>query len=143
MADAPNVLLSERLFSLLRILQAAMLVMILFYVGLGEIVRGNRSQQLNTLFLTLLLVAAVDAAIVVYLRSARISKVQQALQVDSEDRAGLLSLRKWYIICFALSLSVAFYGLVLRIMGSPLQRAAVFYAAGFCLTVLCTPRRVR
>jgi DMSO reductase anchor subunit len=143
MADVPNVLLSERLFSLLRILQAAMLVMTLFYVGLGEIVRGNRSQQLNTLFIVLLIVAALDAAIVVYLRSARIPRVQQALQLNSEDRPALLGLRKWYVICFALSLTVAFYGLVLRILGAPLQRAAVFYAAGFCLIVFCTPRKAK
>jgi Ni,Fe-hydrogenase I cytochrome b subunit len=141
MAEGSITPLSERLFALLRILQIAMLVMTLFYVGLGEIVRGNRSQELTTLFLALLIAAAVESVGVIFVRSSLIPKVQQALQADSEDRQALLAFRKWYVICFALCLSVAFYGLVLRIMGAPFQRAIVFYAAGFCLILVCTPRK--
>jgi len=141
MADPAQLSLRERLFALLRVLYAAMLVMTLFYVGVGEIARGHWTQDSSTFLMVVLAVAIVEAAGVVYIRFSLIPKVEQALQRDSEDKTALMNLRKWYVICFALSLGVAFYGLVIRVQGAPLQKAGLFYAGGFLLILLCTPRK--
>src|SRR5947209_6209333 len=141
MADPAQLSLSSRLFALLRILQAAMLVMALFYVGVGEIGRGHRSLTSNTLFLAVLVAALIEVAGVVYIRLLLLPKAEQMLQTDSEDKTALMNLRKWYVLSFALSLGVAFYGLVLRIMGAQWQEAGIFYAGGILLVLFCNPRK--
>jgi hypothetical protein len=142
MADTHQLNLSDKLFALLRVLHTAMLVMALFYVGVGEIARGHWIQESSKVFyLALLLAAIVEVAAVLYIRLSLLPKTEQVLQTDSENKPALVSLRKWYVICFALSLSVAFYGLVLRIMGAQWQQAGLFYVAGFVLILLCSPRK--
>src|SRR3981189_3692361 len=98
MADPSHLSLSERLFALLRVLYAAMLVMTLFYVGVGEIARGHWTQDSSTFLMVVLVAAIVEAAAVVYIRFSLIPKVEQALQRDSEDKTALMNLRKWYVI---------------------------------------------
>jgi DMSO reductase anchor subunit len=141
MADTPQLNLSDKLFALLRILHTAMLVMALFYVGVGEISRGHRTDVSRALFIAVLAAALVEAAAVVYIRLSLVPKPEQVLQTDSENKPALMSLRKWYVICFALSLGVAFYGLVLRIMGAPWREAGIFYLGGFLLILMCAPRK--
>jgi DMSO reductase anchor subunit len=141
MADTPQLNLSDKLFALLRILHTAMLVMALFYVGVGEIARGHRTQESKVFYLALLVAALVEVAAVLYIRLSLVPKAEQVLQTDSENKSALMSLRKWYVICFALSLGVAFYGLVLRIMDAPWQKAGLFYVVGFVLILMCSPRK--
>jgi hypothetical protein len=145
MTDAKPLTLSERLFTLLRVLQAAMLVMTLFYIGLGEVIHGSRIQPHSNnpdLLVTFLFgIALIEAAAVVYIRFNALPKAEQALQLDSEDKMALMAIRKWYVISYALCLGIGFYGMVTRMLDAGFQKALVFYVAGFALILFCTPRK--
>jgi hypothetical protein len=145
MTDAEQLSLSERLFTLLRLLQIAMLVMTLFYIGLGEVIHGSRIQPHSKnpaqLVTFLFAIALVEAAAVVYIRFNVLPKAEQALQLDSENKIVLMAIRKWYVISYALCLGIGFYGMVTRMLDAGFRKALVFYIAGFTLILFCTPRK--
>ncbi|MCU1286658.1 MAG: hypothetical protein JWO13_3008 [Acidobacteriales bacterium] len=141
MDEPKDVRLSEKLFALLRILHIAIIVMTLFYVGLGEIMRGGRNTDQPSLMLMMSGLALVEIAIVLYIRMKVLPKIEDGLRLDSEDRQLLVRLRNTYTVSFALSMGVAFYGLVLRILGAPFSNAAIFYGLGLALVIFCAPRR--
>src|SRR4051812_43972180 len=139
MPDPSELRLSERLFALLRILHVAIIVMTLFYVGLGEIMRGGRSSEQQPMTLMMSGFALVEIAIVLYIRMKMLPQIEDGLRLDSEDRALLIKFRNTYTVSFALSMGVAFCGLVLRILGAPFSKAAIFYGLGLALVIFCAP----
>jgi hypothetical protein len=141
MPDPSELRLSERLFALLRILHVAIIVMTLFYVGLGEIMRGGRSSEQQPMTLMMSGFALVEIAIVLYIRMKMLPRIEDGLRMDSEDRALLIKFRNTYTVSFALSMGVAFCGLVLRILGAPFSKAAIFYGIGMALVIFCAPRK--
>src|SRR3954471_5728407 len=141
MPDPSELRLSDRLFALLRVLHVAIIVMTLFYVGLGEIMRGGRNTDQPKLTLMVSAFALVEIAIILYIRIWALPKIEDVLRIDSEDRPALVRFRNTYTISFALSMGVAFYGLVLRILGAPFSKAAIFYGLGLALVIFCAPRK--
>jgi hypothetical protein len=141
MDEPKDVRLSEKLFALLRILHIAIIVMTLFYVGLGEIMRGGRSTEQPSLTLMMAAIALVEIAVVLYIRMKMLPRIEDGLRRDSEDKPLLVKVRNTYTVSFALSMGVAFYGLVLRILGAPFSNAAIFYGLGLALVIFCAPRK--
>lgn len=140
MADQ-NLPLSTKLFALLRTLQLAIAVMALFYIGLAELLRRNAVRDVSAMMPIIAGFAFIEAAVVVYVKTKLVSRAEEKLRIDGEDRQGLVEIRKWYVVALAFSAGVSLYGFALRIMGSTFWQAASFYAAGIALTLYCTPRK--
>jgi hypothetical protein len=141
MTEQQQLLLSTRLFSLLRTMQMAIIVMSLFYVFLAELLRRNGLQDVSNMLPIVAALALVESAVVVYLKQVKIPLTEEILRVDSEDTAGLAAARKWYVVALACCAGVSLYGFALRIMGSTFWLAAIFYASGMALALYCTPRK--
>lgn len=133
--------ISTKLYALLRTLQLAIIVMALFYVGLAELLRRNAILSMSHILPLIAICAGAEVLVVVFVRQRFISKAEAALRANSEDRAVLAEVRKWYVVALAFSAGVSLYGFALRIMGSTFLQAAIFYAAGLAVTLYCTPRK--
>jgi hypothetical protein len=133
--------LSTKLFALLRTLQVAIAVMGLFYVGLAELLRRNAVRNVSSMLPIISLFAFTEAAVVLYVKTKLVPRAEEKLRFDTEDRQGLVDIRKWYVVALAFSAGVSLYGFALRIMGSTFWQAAIFYAAGIALTLYCTPSK--
>lgn len=84
------------------------------------------------------IIALGTAAVVVSLRFLLMPWLQRSPRLDIPAR--LNRLRAFYILCFALSESVALYGFVLRLLGGTRDATLVFYATAVFLFILCYPR---
>ncbi len=100
--------------------------------GEGE---GFRRELLEML---LWVISLGTAAVVLALRFLLMPWLQGSPRLDIPAR--LNRLRALYILCFALSESVAIYGLVLRLLGGTRDATLVFYATAVFLFILCYPR---
>jgi len=89
----------------------------------------------------ILILAVVEGGVAVFLRS-KLSKMADELWQKSPESKAALS--RWFssnIVPWALCLSVALYGLVMRYAGSSLREVSPFFAAGFVLMLCFPPRR--
>jgi phosphate/sulfate permease len=140
-APRHSIPVSTRLFALLRTMQLAILAMGLFYIGLAEMLRRARIADISGTWPVIGAFGFVEALAVVYMKQTKIPQAEALLRAHSEDRAGLESARKWYVVALAFSAGVSLYGFALRIMGSTFWQAAIFYVTGIALTLYCTPRK--
>src|SRR4051812_8870875 len=109
-ADPQSLPLSTRLFALLRTLQLAMIVMTLFYVALGELLRNNRVMDISHMLSFIAGFAAAEALAAVYFKQVKVPQAEAILRLDPEDRAGLVAARKWHVVALAFCAGVSLYG---------------------------------
>ena len=140
MSDANEMSLSKRLFSLLRTLQAAVIVLALFVAALAEKLSRPRSAEASRWFVIILALSAAEVFSVIYIRQAKIPLVLDVLRTDAENQAGLIEARKWYGLALAFCGGISLYGFALRVTGAPVLWPGVLYAVSIALALYCTPR---
>ena len=124
-----------------RILQIAMLVSIAIYVFIGErIAPGPRSAS-PVFFYTFSLVGMTLVGIILLVRRTLILQSEATLRTGATDVGTLNRWRSGYIVTYALSESLALFGLILRFMGFNLVQVVPFYLAGFILMFFFGPRQ--
>lgn len=82
--------------------------------------------------------AGALGVVVLYLRVARIGALLSRATPISQEEMG--QLRKYYIVCFALSEAVALYGFVLHFIGASRVQVAPFFVGAVVLFLVCYPR---
>jgi len=87
------------------------------------------------------IVAAAEVVALFVLRRKMLVPAMALLSSHSEDAAALARWKTGHILTWALSLSVALYGLVLRYLGFTFSQVAPFFIAGFILMLFYFPRR--
>jgi hypothetical protein len=87
------------------------------------------------------IVAAAEVIALFVLRRKMLVPAMALLSSQSEDAAALARWKTGHIVTWALSLSVALYGLVLRYLGFAFTQVAPFFIAGFILMLFYFPRR--
>jgi hypothetical protein len=124
----------------LRVLQWGMLGSIVLFGILGEVagpVARGVDPTLSYLFATLS-VAIVGAILVV--RRTLVLRAAASLATNLEDRLSLDHWRTGFIITYALSETLALFGLILRFTGSPVQASVPYYLGSLALLVFFSPR---
>jgi hypothetical protein len=125
----------------LQIIRVFMLVSIVCYGFIGERA-GQRGVSPNrNLYFALTLVAITTVGMIFAVRRLFVLRSEAALASQPEDAAALKRWRTGFVAIYALSESVALFGLVLRILGFTLSEVAPFYLAGFALMLVFGPRR--
>lgn len=117
----------------LRAVQWSMLASILLYAILGEIVGpGARAVDptLNYVFSTL---AVAIVGVIFVVRRTLVMRAAESLATRPDDNLSLNHWRTGYIATYALCEALAFFGIVLRFMGSSFQQSVPFYIGGFTL----------
>ena len=88
-----------------------------------------------------LTVVAVSVVILIFvMRRIQVFPAEAILQSQPEDAKALGRLRQGYLVTYALSLSIAMYGVVLHFVGFSISQIAPFFIAGFALIVFFGPR---
>lgn len=124
-----------------RLIQIAMLVSVVLYVLVGEGVGTVRPLNNSVLFYVLSLVTITIVGVILVVRRTLVLQSAVALAARPNDAATLGRWRAGHIMTYALSESIAIFGLVLRILGFSLSQVASFYISGFILLLFFGPRR--
>jgi hypothetical protein len=105
------------------------------------IFRLPSSAKPNPTMLRALTVVAVSVAILIFvMRRIQVLPAEAILQGQPQDAKALARLRQGYLVTYALSLSIALYGVVLHFVGFSMSQIAPFFVAGFALIVFLGPK---
>jgi hypothetical protein len=124
----------------LQIVRIALLVSIVCYAFIGERMAQSAAPDRNVYF-AITLIAITTVGIIFAVRRLFVLQPEETLVSEPENAAALNRWRAGYLVIYALSESVALFGLVLRILGFNLSEVMPFYLAGFALMLLFGPRR--
>ena len=125
----------------LQLLRMALLGSAGIYVILGELLAHHPSAPPNALlFFVLTFVGASEVVMILGVRKLLVVPAAARLAAQPNDTLALTRWRGGYILIFALSESIALFGLVLRFLGFTRAQVAPFYLAGIVLLVYFAPR---
>ncbi|MGA2856602.1 MAG: hypothetical protein ABSE40_07020 [Candidatus Sulfotelmatobacter sp.] len=107
------------------------------------ILRLPSSATSKPIMLRALTVVAVSMTILIFvMRRIQVFPAEAILQIRPEDAKALARWRQGYLVTYALSLSIALYGLVLHFLGFSLSQVVPFFIAGFALILFLGPRAI-
>src|SRR5437016_12656573 len=111
------------------------------YVSVGELL-SSRSPIVArpTFFYVLSVLSITTIGVILVVRRTLVLHSESTLRVKSNDLATLNRWRTGYIITYALSESLALFGLLVRLTGFSLSQAVTFYFPGFILMLFFRPR---
>lgn len=118
-----------------------MLISVALFVMAGEIVGSTPKLNEPTIFYALSLATITIVGVILVVRRTLVLQSAAALATRPNDAATLNRWRTGYVMTYALSESVALFGLALRLMGFTLSQVWSFYVAGFILLLFFRPRR--
>ena len=126
---------------LIRMLRITMLAVTVGYSWLGERLRQPGKETSPEFFYAVTLLAILSIAAIVVVRRLTVARAENTLTTQPDDKAALTQWLLGWVATYAVSESVALFGLVLRIAGSSLPRVVPFYVVSFGLLFFYTPRR--
>ena len=131
----------EPAIKVIRAIQIAMLVSVALFVVVGEVVGSIPRLNNPKLFYALSLATITIVGVILVVRRTLVLQSAAALAARPNDAATLNRWRAGYVMTYALSESIALFGLVLRLIGFTLSQVWSFYIAGFILLLFFRPRR--
>jgi hypothetical protein len=131
----------EHAIKIVRIIQIAMLLSVLLLVVGGEVVGSIPRFSNPTLFYALSLATITIVGVILVVRRTLVLQSANMLAARPNDVATLSRWRAGYVMTYALSETIAIFGLLLRVIGFSLTQVASFYIAGFILLLFFGPRR--
>ena len=126
--------------NMLRILRFALLGAIVLYAALCFHAQVSAIPQ-PMVFRVISLVGVTEVVIIFFFRRKFVLQTEPLLRSEPFDPAVLARWRAGYIITWALSTSIALYGVVLRYIGFAFNQVCLFLIAGFVLILFFSPRR--
>lgn len=131
----------ENAIKIVRVVQIAMLVSVLVFVIVGEFVGSIPRFSNPTLFYALSLATITIVGVILVVRRTLVLQSAATLATRPNDVATLNRWRAGHVMTYALSESIAIFGLLLRFIGFSLSQVASFYIAAFILLLFFGPRR--
>lgn len=86
------------------------------------------------------LVAIIHAILIFAIRRVLVLRAENLLQVQPDDKKALSRLRGGYIVIYAISLSIALYGLCLHFFGFRMPQVLPFFVAGILPIIFFGPK---
>lgn len=124
----------------LRVIWMTTLVVIVGYVLFIVWLHPPVSAHPNyTLALALGFFAVCEIPALLFFRQSFVGSSAEKLRENADDAAALKKFRIGYVGCFCMCFAIAVYGLVLRVMGTPMTWAAPFFVVAFALLLMLRP----
>ena len=131
----------ESAIKVIRTIQIAMLLSVGLFLWAGEMVGSIPKLNNPTLFYALSLATITIVGVILVVRRTLVLQSAAALAARPNDAATLNRWRTGYVMTYALSESIALFGLILRLIGFSLSQVWSFYIAAFILLLFFRPRR--
>lgn len=129
---------ARKTIQIMRFVFAGTVVIYLFVIF-----RMPSSATPNPIIHRALTVLCVTLAIVIFaLRKILLLPAEDTLQRNPQDAKALARWRVGHIVIYAISLSIALYGLMLHFMGFSMPAVVPFFLAGFALILFFEPMAV-
>ncbi len=132
--------MDEKLW-VLRIIHAALLFSCLLYVPIGEVVASKEPRDVRFLFIGLAIGGLSTLTLAMRLRPRLVGSAEETLRHNPDDAAALARWQTAQIVLYGMCEAVALYGLVLRMLGTPLIQVLPFYGGAVLLMLMWMPRR--
>lgn len=127
---------ARKLIQVVRFALAGAVVMYLFII-----LRIPATTKPNLVLLRGLgFLAIVDVIVVFVMRRVLVFPAEAVLQDQPQDATALARWKAGYIVTYALSMSIALYGLVLHFFGFPLGQVVPLVLASFALFIFLGPK---
>ena len=123
-----------------RIMHAIFLLAILLEFYNSEMMAGNGSGVSGTFVAVIVLAACFELLLAYFFRFRRLSPALEKLRRDPNDANALKQWRGAHIVILVLTMSVALYGFVLRVMGAGRRVAWPFFVLAFIIMLLWRPQ---
>ena len=136
-----KILCVESSLKLVRTVRLVLLASIVLYAVIAESARPAPGPRLWAYFYVATGLALWAAEGIFFFRRKKLRPSEKVLSTVPEDVRALRRWRTAYVVIYALSDSVALWGVVLRFMRFRLFQVLPFYVAGFPLLLYFTPRR--
>lgn len=117
------------------VLAAAVLLYLVLIVQIPSTIRPN-----PLLLRALGFLAIVEVVLIFIIRRIQVVPSEAALESQPDDAKALVRWKAGYIVTYAISLSIAMYGLVLHFLGFGLPEVAPFLLAGLALIAFLGPK---
>lgn len=124
----------------MRVVQGAMLLSIVFFAALGEFLPAAEEAPPQILRIVLAGLAAANILFAVVLRTRLVGAAAETLRTRPADTTAIQDWQRGTIVCLAMAESVGLFGLVQKLLGAAFWEVMPFYAAGFVLLLIWTPR---
>jgi hypothetical protein len=139
--NAPQRLTASASHQLLRFMHIAFVVSMLMIAGVAEQVRKPDGGMALEIYWAFLGFTGVSAGVYFFFR-AKLVAVEDSLRSNPSDNIAIGRRQLVYVLLFAFSEAPLLFGFVVRFMGGTLAQTIPFYAAGFLLLLLSTPRKL-
>jgi hypothetical protein len=127
---------ARKLIQIVRFALAGAVVMYLFIIlRIPSTAKPNLALLRGLGFL-----AVVDVVLVFVIRRILVFPAEAVLQNQPQDAKALARWKAGYIVTYALSMSIALYGLVLHFFGFPLGQVVPLLLASFALFIFLGPK---
>jgi len=98
----------------------------------------------NPIVLRVIAAVCVSEVVIVFvMRRVQLSPVEAILANQPEDAKALARLRRSYVVTYAISLSIALYGVVLHFLGFSTPEVAPFFFVGLVLILFFRPKALQ
>jgi len=125
----------------LRIIQISMLIALVVFICLPELTHPHPKNVPSRVIFFALTGLSIWAVLgMFFLRRKVLTRAEQRLTTNLEDKAGLARWQAAHLLAFACCEALGLYGLILRFLGFGLGQVAPFYLMGVGLMLYLTPR---
>jgi hypothetical protein len=127
---------ARKLIQIIRLALAGAVVMYLFIIlRIPPTAKPNLALLRGLGFL-----AIVDVVLVFVVRRIMVFPAEVVLQSQSQDAKALVRWKAGYIVTYALSMSIALYGVVLHFFGFPIGQVVPLLLESFALFIFLGPK---
>jgi hypothetical protein len=121
-------------------MQWTMLGSIVLYAVVGEVL-GSRARAVDPSLSYVFTTAGVAIVGVIFVvRRTLVLRSAESLAAHPDDAVTLSHWKSGYVATYALCEGLAFFGLILRLLGCSFQQSLPFYIGGFVLLFFFGPR---
>jgi hypothetical protein len=127
----------------IRILHIVFLTTIALFAVVGELVSLEatlNAEMLRMMRIVLLLMLAAMFGFAFFIRRTKVEASEEALMRNRDDAQALAKWHAGNMLTFVTCESMALFGLVMRLLSGSWAEAAPFFAVGFALLLIWTPR---
>jgi hypothetical protein len=124
-----------------RTLHAVLVFTIPLFVYAGEVIGPVKTKYVKEIGMVLVALAVFDIWSLLSWRRRRLQKAREALRSRPDDTKAIIHWRAVNAASLTACEALAFYGCVLRVLGSTFLQAAPFYASALLLLLAFTPQR--
>lgn len=133
--------IAQKTLRITRIIHLALLFAAVAYIAIPMMVAPAITQSPDTVFVLVLSIVALSAiGAGVFIRARLMKPAVEKLEANPEDKTAAAQWQRGVVLSLVFCETVAIFGCVTRLIGTPWNVSAIFYAVGIFILLAWRPR---